>query len=199
MNVAICIVAFLHFMEVIAMTFFTNRIFPRPLFNTKSLVTAAIFIALNIIFTYIFAIQTPFIRVSFTFLPIAIFSMLFGPLRGGLVAAIADILGCFIFSPALFFPGFTLSAFMSGMIYGYFFYNKKITLSKIIIVNLIIFLFIVLTLNTLWFSILYHNAAQLFFLGRFLKCLILLPLQIAMIYAVYKPLKNLAVHHKISQ
>lgn len=170
------------------MNCFTNQLFSKTPFNTKNLVVSAIFVSLTIIFTYVFAIQTPFIRVSFSFLPIAIFSMLFGPLKGGIVAAIADILGCLIFSPGLFFPGFTLSSFISGMIYGYFFYNKKITLQRIIIVSVIIFLFVDLTLNTLWLSILYHRAAYYFLLARLIKCSILLPVQITIIYAVYKAL-----------
>lgn len=157
-------------------------------FNSKILIVSAIFIALCIIFTNILAIQTPFIRISFGFLPLAVFSMLFGPLKGGMVGAISDIIGCLFFSPGLYFPGFTISSFLSGVIYGYFLYNEEITLARITMASIVIILFIDLTLNTLWLSILYHKAAQLFLLGRLIKCLIMLPIQISIIYAVYKPL-----------
>lgn len=170
------------------MHLFKNRHPFQPALNTNTLVISAIFISLNVIFTHVLAIQTPFIRVSFSFLPIALFSILFGPLLGGTVAAIADILGCLFFSPGLFFPGFTLSSFTTGMIYGYFLHNKKITLINISVASIVVLLLVDLTLNTLWLSILYHKAAELFVLGRLIKCSISLPMQIAMIYVICKPL-----------
>lgn len=171
---------------------FTKHYFLQP-FNTNTLVFSAMFISLNIIFTHVLAIQTPFIRISFGYLPIALFCALFGPMQGGIIAAIADILGCLIFSSGLYFPGFTLSAYLSGIIYGYFFYHKKVSIQRIIMANILIFIFIDLMLNTLWLSILYHKAAQVFFAGRFIKCSILLPIQILTIYAVYRSL----LRHKI--
>lgn len=162
--------------------------------NVKTIVFTAIFISLTIIFTHVFAIQTPFIRISFGFLPVALFAMLFGPIKGACMAALSDLLGCLIFSPGLYFPGFTVSAFLSGLIYGYFFYNKKITLVKIIFASSIIFILIDLFLNTLWLCTLYQKAAQAFFISRLIKGGILLPIQIGMLYTVYKSV----YHHKIS-
>ncbi|MBP2636968.1 MAG: folate transporter [Firmicutes bacterium] len=160
----------------------------QPVINTNTLIVSAIFVALIIIFTHVIAIQTPFVRVSFSFLPIALFAMLYGPLPGGTVAAIADILGCLLFSPGLYFPGFTLSAFITGMIYGYFLHNKKITLLNLSLASIVILLLVDLALNTVWLSLLYHKAASAFLFGRLIKCLVLLPVQIAAIYAICKPL-----------
>lgn len=174
------------------MKFFTKHYFLQP-FSTTTIVVSAMFISLNIIFTHMLAIQTPFIRISFGYLPIALFCALFGPILGGTIAAIADILGCIIFSSGLYFPGFTLSAYLSGIIYGYFFYHKKVSIQRIIMASTVIFIFIDLILNTLWLSILYHKAAQVFFAGRLIKCSILLPIQIITIYIVYHSL----LRHKI--
>jgi len=160
----------------------------QPVINTNTLIVSAIFIALTIIFTHVIAIQTPFIRVSLSFLPIALFAMLYGPLLGGVIAAIADMLGCLLFSPGLYFPGFTLSAFITGMIYAYFLHNKKTTLLNVSLASIVILLLVDLALNTLWLSILYHKAAEAFLVGRLVKCLVLLPIQVAAIYAICKPL-----------
>ncbi|MBP2644555.1 MAG: hypothetical protein H6Q67_2442 [Firmicutes bacterium] len=99
------------------MHFFAKRHPTQPFLTTNTLIISAIFVSMIIIFTNVFAIQTPFIRISLSFLPIAMFSILFGPILSGIVAAIADVLGCLVFSPGLFFPGFTVSSFASGMIY----------------------------------------------------------------------------------
>lgn len=166
------------------MKFLTSIFSPYP-FSINTTVKAAIFIALNIIFTHIFAIQTPFIRISFGFLPVAIFAILFGPVRGAITAAIADILGCLIFSPGLFFPGFTVSAFLSGMIYGAFLYNKQFSIQRIVLASLAVFIFVDLFMNTFWLTLLYHKAAPTFLVTRLIKCSIMLPIQVMTIYVVY--------------
>jgi len=156
--------------------------------KTKTVVFSGVFIALTVILTHIFAIQTPFLRISFGFLPIAVFAMLFGPWKTGLMAAIADILGGMIFSPGLFFPGFTVSAFLSGLIYGYFFYKKEITIKILFIASTLILLFIDLGLNTIWLSMLYNKAAEALIVSRAIKSLLMLPLHIFLLYMVHKPL-----------
>lgn len=152
-------------------------------------VFAGAFIALTIIFTHIFAVQATFIRIGFGFIPVAIFAAIFGPWRGGCMAAVADFIGCLLFTPGLYFPGFTISAFCGGYVYGHFFHQKQITVPRILIALSIIIVFIDLCLNTLWLSILYQKAAGAFLAARFIKCAALLPVQAALLYAVYKPLR----------
>ncbi|MBP2644912.1 MAG: hypothetical protein H6Q75_352 [Firmicutes bacterium] len=167
-----------------------------PLFNTRNLINAAIFIALTIILTHIFAIQTTFTRIDFGFLAIAVFSMRFGPLAGGLVAAIADIIGCIIFSPGMYFPGFTVSAFLTGTLYGIFYYNKPVTFLRALLANLAIILLVGLVLNTIWLSILYNKAATIIVYGRLIKCAIMLPLQTALVYLLQKRLSPFTLNPK---
>ncbi|VBB06721.1 ecf transporter substrate-specific component [Lucifera butyrica] len=168
-----------------------NFLFPAGHWSkTRNVVLAAMFISLTIVLTHILAIQTPFIRIDLAFLPVAVYSLLFGPFAGAVVAAVADILGCLLFSPGLFFPGFTLSAFVSGIIYGLYFFKRKITLSNIIGASLTVFLLIDVVMNTLWLSILYHKAAQTFITGRIIKGLLMLPVHVILIYMVCQRLLN---------
>ena len=46
--------------------------------SLSSIVYGGIFMALTILFTYVFAIQTTFIRVDFAFIPICLYAMRFG-------------------------------------------------------------------------------------------------------------------------
>ena len=50
-------------------------------FSVKSLVYAGASVALAVLFSYVFAIQTIFVRITFGFLPIAIYGAMYGPLR----------------------------------------------------------------------------------------------------------------------
>jgi ECF transporter S component (folate family) len=89
--------------------------------HTLRIVILGMLIAMEIILTRFLAqhmMPTPYIRLSLGFVPIAIAGMLFGPLWGALAAAAADIVGANFFSPFGFFPGFTLTAAMTGAVYG---------------------------------------------------------------------------------
>ena len=57
------------------------------------MVTCAMLVAIQIVLVRFLSIQTPFQRVSFGFLPIAMAGMLFGPGYGCAVAGISDLLG----------------------------------------------------------------------------------------------------------
>ncbi|MDQ0202778.1 folate family ECF transporter S component [Pectinatus haikarae] len=159
-------------------------------FKAKMVVLNGIFVALIILFTHIFAVQTPFLRISFGFLPLAVYAAICGPLHGGMVGAAADLLGCMLFSPGFYFPGFTLSAFFSGYVYGYCFYNKNISMKRIFCTFIFLFVIVDLFFNTLWLSMLYHKAAMTFLLSRFIKGLIFLPINIIFFSVVYKAVQK---------
>jgi len=147
------------------------------------------FIALQIVFTRIIKpIDLPYLRVSFGFLASSFSSILMGPILGGINGAISDIAGFFLFpSPgAAFFPGFTISAFLTGLIYGIFLYKKPKTVLRIFFAVLTVSIFIDLFLNTLWLSILLDKAWMTFFIARLIKTTLFLPIQVFFIYIGWK-------------
>lgn len=119
----------------------------------RVLVGVALLVAMQIVLTRVFRIETPIVRVSFSFIPIAVSGMLFGPWITGISQIAADLIGITMFpSPGGFFPGFTLSAFCVGVIYGWFL-KDDISVKNIVISTLLITVFVNLGLNTLWVSI----------------------------------------------
>ena len=76
--------------------------------------------------SYILAIHTTFIHLTFGFIPTAIFAILYGPVAAGIMAAIACFIGMLLFGQGVFFPGFMVSEFLVGYIYGYFLYKKML-------------------------------------------------------------------------
>jgi ECF transporter S component (folate family) len=82
-----------------------------------------------------------------------------------------------IFSPGLYFPGFTFSAFVAGIIYGSLLHEKQPSMRRVILACTFILLFVDLFLNTIWLTFLYHKAAQTFLLSRLIKGTIMLPIQ----------------------
>ena len=89
------------------------------MYNNASLsfiVYGGIFMALTILFTYVFAIQTTFIRVDFAFIPICLYAMRFWHDKKLLLCQLLQILSVAIFfMPGfIFFLDFTISAIASS-------------------------------------------------------------------------------------
>lgn len=153
---------------------------------TKSIVFVGVFVALSIVLTRFLSFQLPFLRVSFGFLPIALCSILFGPLTGGIAGALADVIGFAIAGQGNFFPGFTLSAFLSGVIYGIFLHKKQKNIISITTAVVIITIFIDMLLNTLWISMLLKKAFMAYFPLRALKAVLWLPVQVITIKLIWQ-------------
>lgn len=153
------------------------------------IVSSGLFIALTILFTYVFAIQTTFIRIDFAFIPIAIYASVWGAKKAAIMAVLADIIGSNLFMPGLYFPGFTLSAAVSAFIYGSFLYKREITFKRLFIMNSFVFILVDCILNNIWLTLMYHDAAAAFYAVRLWKSGILTFLKAAVLYNLFKPLK----------
>lgn len=156
--------------------------------NIRVLVYMALLIAMDIILTRFLSFQTPIVRVSFGFLPIAFSAILFGPVLGGVTAALSDIIGMMLFPPSTgpYFPGFTLSAFIGGAIYGLFLHKNPKSVLRTVLAVVTIILFVDLGLNTLWLTILTGKAASAIIIPRITKSLIMLPVQVALITLLWR-------------
>ena len=149
--------------------------------STKALVQIALLIALDIILTRFLRIQTPTLRISFGFLPIAIIAMLHGPMLAGIAGALGDLIGFMLVPVGTFFPGFTLSAILTGVIYGVFLYDRPKSLGRIVMIALTMTVCITLVLNTFWLSILFEDAFVVLLLPRFILAGIMFTLQVVCI------------------
>lgn len=86
--------------------------------KTKNIVLMAMLISLEIICSRFLSIQTPIVRIGFSFVPIAIAGMLLGPINAGVIGGISDILGLFLFGTGVFNIGITFNAILSGVMFG---------------------------------------------------------------------------------
>ena len=155
-------------------------------FRTQNLITIAFLIALEIVLTRFVSINTSFLRIGFGFLPIAVCGILYGPLAAGFAYAFGDLLGGFLFPSGPFFPGFTLSAFLTGLIYGYILHNHKITFGRTFFACSIVMLGVNLVLGTCWISILYGKSFMVLLPARIFKELVMIPICTFLIMAVDK-------------
>lgn len=91
--------------------------------STRKLVYMAFLIAISIVLTRLLSLRIAFggvegIRIGFGGLPIIFAGILFGPLAGGIVGALSDLLGYFLNPMGAYMPHFTLTSFLTGFIPG---------------------------------------------------------------------------------
>ncbi len=110
-----------------------ENVIPRKYLNTRTLVYSSLLTGLSIVLTRFCGIILPIaglpaLRFSFGGIPLIITGILFGPIPGALAGVVADIIG-YMTNPmgGAFFPGFTLSAALTGAIPGiiYMFIKSK--------------------------------------------------------------------------
>ncbi len=153
---------------------------------TTRLVVIAFLIALEIILTRFCSINTPILRIGFGFLPVAMIGILYGPVWAAIGYAIGDILGMMIFPSGVYFPGFTVTAVLTGFVFGFFLHNKeKITWKTVLPASLIIILVLNLCLDTLWLSIMFGDAFIALLPTRIVKCVVMLPIHLILIPLVW--------------
>lgn len=156
--------------------------------QTQKTVLLALLIALNIILSRFLAIPIgTIIRISFGFIPIIMMGFLFGPLYAGIGAGIADIIGTLMF-PTMgpYFPGFTLSAITTGVIYGLVFYKKVPNIKRIVFANFLVIVIVHLSMNALWLSMITGKAFMVLLVPKIVKSLAMLPIESFLIVLTYK-------------
>ena len=123
-------------------------------FSTKKLITLAVLVAMDVVLTRFLSINAWNTRIGFGFVPMVIAAMMYGPLPAGIVAALADFIGAILFPTGPYFPGFTFSVFLMGIVFGLFLYKDR-SLWRIIVSVLITQFIISLFLTTYWIHVLY--------------------------------------------
>ena len=123
-------------------------------FSTKKLITLAVLVAMDVVLTRFLSINAWNTRIGFGFVPMVIAAMMYGPLPAGIVAALADFIGAILFPTGPYFPGFTFSVFLMGIVFGVFLYKDR-SLWRIVVSVLITQFVISLFLTTYWIHVLY--------------------------------------------
>ena len=99
--------------------------FMKKLSNTKTLTLAAMLTAIGIVLGYFKFPINQLIEIRFAFVPLCLAGLLLGPGIAGVMGILVDIGGFLAYPTGPYFPGFTFSSMMTGVIFGLFLYKAS--------------------------------------------------------------------------
>lgn len=154
-------------------------------FKTRDLTVMAAFVAAEIVLSRFLSFSAWNMKIGFSFLPVAAAAMLLGPMPAGIVAALGDFIGAVLFPIGAYFPGFTLTAFLTGCCFGVFLFREQ-SLRRVLAAVAVNQLVFSLALNSLWISMLYGSPYVPLLGTRLIQCAVLFPVQFVTVLLIIK-------------
>ena len=143
-----------------------------------TLTCLALLIAMQVVLARFGTINLGITKFSLSFIPVVIAARRFGIFGGMAVYGIGDFLGAIIFpTGGAFFPGFTVTAVIAGLIYGLFLSKKSGTV-RIVLSVILSQLICTLLMNSYWLSVLMGSEFTAIFISRIPQAIIMSILQI---------------------
>ena len=134
--------------------------------SLRSICHLGVLVALEVVLNRFLSIQTPFLKIGLSFVPVVMGGMLYGPAGGAVVGGLGDMIGALLFPFGPYHPGFSVCGAVMGAAYGWFmavdsrrFHNREhLSLWPNVVVPVVFNCAVIgLVLNTLWVSQLYGS------------------------------------------
>ncbi|MCR5774673.1 MAG: folate family ECF transporter S component [Lachnospiraceae bacterium] len=154
--------------------------------NVRTLTVCAMLLAVAVILGFFKIPISNVAEIRLQFLPVACGGMLFGPVAGAILGGLTDILGFIVKPTGPYFPGFTVSGIVQGVIYGFILYKKSVSVKRIFAAQLIDTIIISLILNPIWLMVLYNQGFKAVFAARIIKVIIMLPINTVLLTVILK-------------
>lgn len=154
--------------------------------NTKYLALMAAFIAMKIVVGLIRIPVGPNLRISITFILVALEASIIGPAAGIVSGALTDTLSFIIFPDGAYFPGYTLTAMCGELIYALFLYQRKITVLRLGLAKFLNNYLVNVMMGSLWSAMLYDRAFVYYAASSLIKNTVMLPFETAALTAVFQ-------------
>jgi len=163
--------------------------------HLRNLVFWAMLVVIEIVLNRFLSFNTMGLKIGFSFVPIVVAAVLFGPSAAALTYGLADFLGAILFPIGPYHPGFTVCAALMGAVWGIFL-NKIVNTNRksrfylglgIVTASLINNLILGLLVNSLWVSMLYGSKTYVgWLIYRLPEYAVLIPLNIVVIPFILK-------------
>ena len=156
--------------------------------NVRMLTLAGIITAASIVLESfpIYLLGTS-LKIYFSFLVISLGCYVYGPAVGILVGFANDTLGFLISSfGEPYFPGYLITAMLSGLIYGTLLYRQHITVLRLVVVRLVINYGSNVLLGSVWKAMLYGKGYYYYFTTGLVKNTTMLPIEVLLMVLMFQ-------------
>lgn len=156
--------------------------------NVRILTLAGIITAASIVLESfpIYLLGTS-LKIYFSFLVISLGCYVYGPAVGILVGFANDTLGFLISSfGEPYFPGYLITAMLSGLIYGTLLYRQRITVLRLVVVRLVINYGSNVLLGSVWKAMLYGKGYYYYFTTGLIKNTTMLPIEVLLMVLMFQ-------------
>jgi ECF transporter S component (folate family) len=159
----------------------------RELKKLRSLIACSLMLALGIVLNLFATVPvSDTLKVSTSFVALAAIGLLFGPVPAMVSGGLLDVVSFVVKPLGAYFPGFTISGILSGLIYGLFLYRRSVKSLFIAapLSKLLVNVFINLVLNTYWLTFLSGKGFLVMLPVRVLKNIVAWPIESAVLILV---------------
>ncbi|GHV98200.1 membrane protein [Lactobacillus nasalidis] len=162
----------------------------------RELVLLAMVIAIKVVLEQ-FKVGNATLQVGLGFIGSVMLGYLFGPWWGFAGGALSDLVSSAIFGNlGGFFIGYTLTAALGPMIYGFFLYKKPVQIWRVIASVICVTVICNIGLNTLWVSLMYGTKFMAALSSRILKEMITPWIQMVVVWFVLQGLSRVKMSKK---
>lgn len=152
--------------------------------TTEVIVITGFMTALSIVLSKLVSINISFLRIGFGFLPIAVLAIMYGPVIAAIGYGLADLIGAWLLPTGAFFPGFTVSAVLTGLIFGWVLYRREVTFVRALAASALVCLAVNLLLNTWWLTFIIGKGFKALLASRAVKEIVAIPVMAVMIVLI---------------
>ena len=140
-----------------------------------------------------------FVPVVFTFVPVLVAAILYGPAGGAVVWGLADLIGAILFPRGVYFPGFTITSALKGALFGWFLTRDGAKFFPHAVIPTAVNNFVIgLLIDTLWIAILYSSKTYwAYFLSRIPQFIVIAAMNLVFIPLLWKLCGTLKKHVKL--
>ena len=158
--------------------------------SVKILTQVAILLAMEVILSRFFSIATPVTKFSFAFVPLAICGALFGPVYGGIMGALADLLGAILFPIGPYFPGYTLNNALHGVALGVAMKEGRRKWWQLVLALVFNHVAVGIFLAALWGHMLTGNPYWAVVTARVVQAVVMAPVQFIVLRLMMNPVEK---------
>ncbi len=175
--------------------------------NTRTLIFAALMIALRVAFKTLKIPVGPYLDINTAFLINALGAMSFGPVVAVAAAAVTDTLGCLLFPSGPYFFPFIFTEIAGSLIFALFLYRARITVWRVVLARFSVVFLVNLVLQTpimsLYYAMVLGKSYAWIDYPRIIKNLALFPFEalvlVFFLHAAMPPLERLRVMRSRSE